>query len=156
MNKAGRARLNDGSLIQRWFCRDCNVRFRLPGESQHETKTLKGDFNIPSVRRICVSESEMVNLDAAQQEQAARIPNAPADIMVLLNETEIYMQKQGYAQSTIRTNTGGLRALLARGADLADPESVKTVLAKEKAWSQNRRRNVIGAYGLFLKINGLS
>jgi len=48
-----------------------------------------------------------------------------------------------------------LRTLLARNADLFNPESVKEILAREKAWSQNRRRNVINAYALFLKHNGL-
>jgi len=36
-----------------------------------------------------------------------------------------------------------------------DPESVKEVLAKEKSWSQNRRRNIINAYTLFLKVHRL-
>jgi integrase len=66
------------------------------------------------------------------------------------------MQKQGYASGTIRSNAGALRALLTRHADLMSPESVKEALAKEQAWSQNRRRNVITAYTLFLKLNGLS
>jgi integrase len=36
-----------------------------------------------------------------------------------------------------------------------NPESVKEALAKEEKWSQNRRRNVITAYTLFLKFNGM-
>jgi integrase len=66
-----------------------------------------------------------------------------------------HMQKQGYSPETIRGNGSCLRALMARNADLLDPESVKEALAKEKAWSQNRRRNVINAYTSFLKANGL-
>jgi integrase len=77
------------------------------------------------------------------------------DIKGKLVEYAFYQQKQGYAAESIRGNTGALRALLVRGADLLDPESVKEALAKEKAWSQNRRRNVINAYTLFLKVNGL-
>lgn len=65
------------------------------------------------------------------------------------------MEKQGYTKETIRGNSSCLRALLVRGANLLDPESVKEALAKEKAWSQNRRRNVINAFSLFAKINGL-
>jgi integrase len=41
-----------------------------------------------------------------------------------------------------------------RGANLADPESVKEALSKEQKWSQNRRRNVINAYTLLLKFDG--
>lgn len=36
---------------------------------------------------------------------------------------------------------------------LLDPESVKEVLAKERSWSTNRRRNVINAYTKFIKFN---
>jgi hypothetical protein len=42
------------------------------------------------------------------------------------------MQKQGYASGTIRSNSGALKALLARNADLTNPKSVKEVLAKEQ------------------------
>jgi integrase len=64
------------------------------------------------------------------------------------------MQQQGYASDTIRSNSSCLRALIARGANLADPETVKTALAREQKWSPNRRRNVINAYTLFLKFKG--
>jgi len=67
-----------------------------------------------------------------------------------------FMEKQGYAPETIRTNNGCLKALQKRNADLLNAESVKEALAKEKQWSENRRRNVINAYTLFLKINGLT
>jgi integrase len=65
-----------------------------------------------------------------------------------------YMKKQGYQPETIRTNNGCLKALQERNADLLNPESVKEALSKEEKWSENRRRNVINAYSLFLKVNG--
>jgi integrase len=64
------------------------------------------------------------------------------------------MQKQGYAFETVRLNTGALKALISRGADLFDPESVKEVLVKEQRWGDNRKRNIINAYTLFLKMHG--
>lgn len=42
------------------------------------------------------------------------------------------MEKQGYAKETIRGNNGCLRALLARNADLFDPESVKERFPKSR------------------------
>ena len=76
------------------------------------------------------------------------------------------MKKQNYKPETIRTNDGSLRALLLRNADLMNPENVKEVLASahvmnkdqsiNRAWSANRKRNVINAYSLFLKLNGLN
>ena len=64
------------------------------------------------------------------------------------------MQQDGYALETIRSSNSCLKGLVARGANLTDPESVKTVLAKEQKCGQNRRRNVINAYTLFLKFQG--
>jgi integrase len=66
------------------------------------------------------------------------------------------MQKEGYGKETIRGNCGCLRALILRGANLADPESGKEALSKEQKWSQNRRRNVINAYTPLLKFDGKS
>jgi integrase len=65
------------------------------------------------------------------------------------------MQKQNYSESTIRLNRTALKVLCDRRADLNDPESVKEVIAKQP-WAENRKRNVINAYTLFLKIQHLS
>jgi integrase len=67
-----------------------------------------------------------------------------------------HLTKQGYAEETIRCNHTALKVLAQRGANLLDPESVKAVIANQKAWSGNRRRNVINAYNLFVKLNGLT
>lgn len=80
----------------------------------------------------------------------------PAEIKGRLVEYCFYMQKQGYSEATIRLNRTALKVLFERGANLLDSESVKEVIAKQKSWSENRKRNVINAYGLFLKLNGLA
>ncbi len=67
-----------------------------------------------------------------------------------------HLQKQGYADETIRCNQKALNIIDKRGANLLDPESVKAVIANQKAWSGNRKRNVINAYNLFAKLNGLT
>lgn len=66
------------------------------------------------------------------------------------------LPRRGYADETIRMNNSVLRALIVRGANLRDSNSVKNVLALEKKWSQSRRRNAINAYTLFLKFLGLT
>jgi len=98
-------------------------------------------------------------LDAAaleKQSAAGTIPDQPGDVKSKLFDYTWRMQKEAYSPATIRTNSGALRALLARHADLMDPESVKEALAREQKWSPNRRRNVITAYTLFLKFNGMT
>ena len=73
------------------------------------------------------------------------------------------MERQGYALATRKLNSTCLRILIQRGANLADPETVKEVLArqsnretayKQKPWSGYRKRNVINAYTQFLKFLG--
>jgi integrase len=66
------------------------------------------------------------------------------------------MERQGYAEATIKLNSSCLRILMERGADLSNPESVKETLAYQKNWGQNRRRNLISVYTRFLKFIGLS
>jgi integrase len=73
------------------------------------------------------------------------------------------MEKQGYNSETIRCNGSCLHVLQSKGADLLNPDSVKEALAREKrksengekGWGDNRRRNIINAYSLFLKVNAI-
>jgi integrase len=65
-----------------------------------------------------------------------------------------WMKKQNYSNVTIRVNVSTLRTLVSRGANLDDPESVKTVLAKQN-WSESRRHGAIAAYNLYGKMHGL-
>lgn len=67
----------------------------------------------------------------------------------------IHLKRQGYSDETIRLNRIALKVLIDRGANLYDEGSVKDVIARQ-TWSDNRRRNVINAYDLFVKFNKLS
>ena len=90
---------------------------------------------------------------------------AQFDLKGKLVAYSLYMTRQNFSKDTVRLNNGALRALMQRDANLLDPENVKEVIAKAHAinkdgsqgllWSQNRRRNVVGAYTLFLKTIGL-
>jgi integrase len=66
-----------------------------------------------------------------------------------------YMERQGYSLETIRLNRIALKVLIDRGANLFDSDSVKEVIAKQK-WSQNRKKNVINAYSMSLKLNKMT
>jgi integrase len=87
------------------------------------------------------------------------------DIKGQLLEYHVKMELQGYRHSTIRLSQSALRTLIARGAALTNPETVKQVIANQskletafnsKIWSGNRKRNVINAYTAFLEYLGLS
>jgi integrase len=82
-------------------------------------------------------------------------PASTQQLKAKSSNTSSGMQKQGYADSTIRLNRTCLKMLIVNGANLIDPESVKVALTKYKA-SPNRKRNVINSYTQFLKLNGMS
>jgi len=62
-----------------------------------------------------------------------------------------WMKKQGYRESTIKSHTYDLAALLNKGADLFDSESVKETMANQEKWSDAYKYKLTGVYTLFLK-----
>jgi len=64
------------------------------------------------------------------------------------------LKKANYAEETIMMVNSALRTLISRGANLADPETVKEVIARQN-WSENRRRNVANAYNLYANKYGI-
>jgi len=112
-----------------------------------------------SKRRVCVLDKEAKNLaiSATQNERPSvgGTEQLKADIKGKIVEYCFHMQKQGYKEATIRLNRTALKVLSERGSELLNPESVKEVIAQQKQWSENRKRNVINAYNLFAKLNGL-
>ncbi len=153
-----------GDAIQRWLCKNCGYRFSDPTDIQNswsntekitrnQEMTLKSQIDITSSRQICVEETKNLG---SEQKIIQNVPERREDIKGTLVQFAWRMQKEGYAKETIRGDSGCLRALVIRGANLADSESVKETLAIEKAWSQSRRSNVINAYTLFLKFQGKS
>ena len=153
-----------GDEIQRWLCRDCGLRFSDPRDVQRawstferveriESKSLKSSDDKVTTRQICVKETKNLG---PEQTSIQEVPERSEDIKGKLVQFAWTMQQEGYAKETIRTNGSCLRALIARGANLANPASVKEVLAKEQKWSSARKCNAITAYTLFLKLNGMS
>lgn len=137
--------------------------FRGENVGSHELTTAEKDLNrfplYSSNCRVCISEDEMKNLVEVESRIEKRAAGATEKLTKAEVKSELvnhawWMKKQGYAEETIRVNGSCLRTLWKRGANLYDPESVKDVIARQ-SWSDNRRRNVINAYSLFLKLHGM-
>jgi integrase len=64
------------------------------------------------------------------------------------------LKKANYADETMMMVNSALRTLIARGANLTDPETVKEVIARQNR-SENRRRNVANAYDLYANKYGI-
>lgn len=147
-------RYTDGGVIQRHVCRDCGYRFSASSLKDKKTKghTLK--------RQVCAEEGKAKNLVTveARQEQAAgaTVTVNEADRKGRIVQYLWYMKKQGYAPSTAETYVRILKILHKRGANLNDPESVKKVIALQESWGKGRKWNVVKAYTLFLKMQGLT
>ena len=135
-----------GRIIQRYICRSCGYRF----SGNHYIKCQTSNS-----RQICVSEGESKNLVKVEPLENG-LPGATkhAEIKGKLVDFSWMMKKQNFSQATIRTYSSIVKLLMKRGADLLDPESVKAVIAMQ-VWSPNRKRTVINAYSLFLKMLGL-
>ena len=131
-------------LVQRFKCRECGFRF-----SENSYKDCVTTLN----RQLCVL-SEAKKLDSATEIMtvAGEIEKTQQEARGKILELCLYMKRQNYSEETIRLNRIALKVLSERGADLFNTDSVKDVISRQE-WSPNRRRNVINAYTMFLKLN---
>jgi len=150
-----------GDKIQRWLCRDCGVRFSDPNDVKNAWSTrekaertssnvIKASDDLVITRQICVTETK--NL-AAEQQTTEVLRRNETDVKGKIIENAWWMKKQGYSESTILGRSKLLRILAKRGADLYDPETVKTIIAKQQ-WSEGRKANAVDAYSTFLRMVG--
>lgn len=148
----GPRKLSDGRETNTLKCNDCGSKF-----SESYIRFV-GQRN---KRQICVQETK--NLCAVAETKT--VTGDEKENKGQLLEYLVKMELQGYRHSTIRLSQSALRTLIARGAKLTNPETVKQVIANQskletafngKIWSGSRKRNVINAYTAFLAYVGLT
>jgi len=139
-------RYYNGLKIQRFLCKNCELRFSDP-----TAKRLNVMDSDKRNSQICAFEAK--NLDTATEIKtvAEEIGKTQQDAKGKIFELCLYLKRQNYSEETIRLNRIALKVLSDRGANLFDSDSVKDVIAKQ-TWSSSRRKNVIIAYTNFLKI----
>ncbi len=146
--------------IQRWLCKECGHRFSDKDDLQKtkqaietvNTKSLKTHTAIVTTSQICVTETK--NLEAEQQTN--QVPRRNEENRGKIVEPGFWMQKEGYAESTISRRIRLLGTLLNKGADLKDPESVKETIAKQKSWTTKTKQIAVETYDCFLKSQDLT
>jgi integrase len=155
--RAGKRNYN-GSEIQRFLCKECETRFSDPA-AKHFAFSKKIFKQNPTKRnhQLCAILEEAKKLDSATENKtvAGEIGKTQQEAKGKIVELCLYMKRQGYSEETIRLNRIALKVLMERGANLFDSESVKDVISKQ-IWSPNRRKNVINAYTMFLKLNKMT
>jgi integrase len=135
----GHSERKDGSKVQRLKCPICDYTFQ--------------ENNIRLSRTIS-NRHVSVNLGSKNMADLTETKTVMVDIESKLQEYHLNMKINGYSEATIQLSWGILELLKKRGADLENTTSVKTVISQQN-WGGNRKRNVINAYGQFLKYLGL-
>jgi integrase len=93
---------------------------------------------------------------AVSEKRAAGATGLSVDFKSAVFNFKWNLKKEGYSDATIEGYGYILEALVKRGADIFNPESVKEVIAKQNSWSEARKWQVVKAYSAFVKQNGLT
>ena len=118
-----------------------------------ETQSLKTPDGIVVSSQICVTETK--NLVAEQQINKVPRRNEQESRGKII-EHGFWMQKEGYAESTISRRIRLLGTLVNKGADLKDPESVKETIAKQPNWVTKTKEIAVETYDCLIKSQGLT
>jgi len=136
--------------IQRFICRECGFRFST------NPKALNLDIATNGFSQLC-AELGAKKLDTATETktvagESTAIKSSPeATILEFL----WYMKKQGYKETTVISRGVRLRRLMALGADLSNPESIKETIAKQDKWKDSMKEVAVFAYDLYAQWAGL-
>lgn len=118
--KDGTRTLSNGEIKQRYICRQCMHRYTFP-------TSLKGNDNIDITNQI--SALKVKNLDTVQEiKTCAGDANLSADVKGLLAQFYSYLEKEAYTELTLYPKQ--IKQLARLGANLHDPENVKTTIAR--------------------------
>ena len=153
-----------GDKIQRWLCRDCGFLFSDAEDLQKakkavetvetvDTKSLKTPNDTVTSSQLCVMETK--NLAAEQKTNQVPRRNDPESRGKII-EHGFWMQKEGYAESTISRRIRLLGTLVNKGANLKDPDSVKETIAKQQNWTTKTKQIAVETYDCLIKSQGLS
>ena len=105
-------------------------------------------------RQVCATERVAKNLSQQRTRTKKQAAGATeTDTKSQLFNFAWWLNKEGYAESTITTRVKLLKILAKRGANLLDPESIKESIANQK-WCNKRKVNAADAYTAFLRMNG--
>jgi integrase/predicted RNA-binding Zn-ribbon protein involved in translation (DUF1610 family) len=141
----GFRQLKDGQRQQRYYCRLCGFRYSEP-EATAAT-SIRGSKSVGSEE--CNVSQPVQNEETGDIAKSHQVMSSKGKII----NHGLWMRKQGYADSTISRRIRLLTTLAKRGAEMLDPESVKTVLAKQN-WAIKTKALAVDAYTGFLKMHG--
>ena len=128
--------------VQRLVCRDCGFRF--------SEKSYKDYLHIENSQLCAIYDVEAKKLTAATE-----IKTVAGEKESSLIEYAWQLKKKGLGDNTISIRCGILEALVKKGADLNNPESVETILATEPEYidksKPSKKYNTVKAYVSYTK-----
>jgi site-specific recombinase XerD len=102
-------------------------------------------------RQVCAALIGAKNLDTATETKAVAgeysVNGDEAN-----KEYRSYLRRQAYSEATTETRTKLVRILRKKGANLLDPEDVKSVIAEQECWSDGHKQVVVQAYNSFAEM----
>lgn len=139
--------LADGINVQRFICRDCGYRF-----SEKTNKVTLLDSN----RQLCAISEEAKKLDLQAETKTVcagkKLKGIPQESKGLIVEYIAYLEREGYYSESSYVD---LICRLAKvGADLQNPDSVKTIIARQP-WKSSTKMLATYAYDAFCKMEGI-
>jgi integrase len=148
-------RYTNKSQIQRYLCRDCGYRFS--NKSYKECQTNQSS-------QICVLKKAK-NLDTTTKIKtvAGDLKRLPEDKRGLLTKFAAYLDREGYDSETSYYDL--VKVIAKDGADLMDPEDVKTKIAKHlyqgkdeklRPWKESVKMLASYAFDAFYTMEGIS
>jgi len=141
--------LADGSMTQRWLCRDCGYRF----SEKPITSKMSNDSYTSS--QICVLRKAKNLADALEIKTSAGTENKTLqDTKGKIVELLWHLKNDGKQPSTINNYRKAFSRLLREGADLFNPENTKETLAKSQI-KDNTKRNVVAILDCWFKFVGV-
>jgi integrase len=155
----------DGEAVQRWLCRDCGYRFSEKPLQKNHKWSINNPSKLPSSCQICALEAK--NLDStAETKTVAGDKKKPLKLDLLpevahghIVQFRAYLERNGFCEEN--TYPAILTRLAAAGADLTDPENVKTVIARFKKkdgepWSDSMKGIAVSAYDAFCRMQKIT
>jgi integrase len=150
-----------GNQVQRWLCRDCSYRFSEKPSQEKQEWSINMSAALPSSSQICVSETK--NLEPVQKTRCkpfcAGDAKINADTKGLLTQFYAYLEKEAYSVESDYVDK--VKHLAVIGANLRDPEHVKTIIGQMQRKDGQKTKNGTKmlhcyAYDAFAKMLKLS
>jgi hypothetical protein len=110
--------------------------------------------NLPEARVARLAECHKKQ-KAGYGQHASLNLNPPSRNHEIQTQYIIHLQKQAYAESTIRTKYKILRAMLNDDVNLGDPEAVKLYIARKQTWSNGHKILAVYTYNEYAKMKGI-